>query len=374
MIINERLQQQLARLAAQAKLRHLPGYRAGCDFWSNDYLGFASELAKQTLGSSGGATGSRLISGDRNEYHTIEARIAAYHGQAAALVFSSGYMANIGLLSALPQRGDQIFYDQLIHASLRDGIRLSQAKAFSFKHNDVAQLKQRLAKAEGFAFVVTESVFSMDGDRAPLLEIADVCEHYGAALIVDEAHSIGIDGANGSGWVAALGLQERVFASIVTFGKAMGCHGAAILGREELKAYLINFCRPFIFSTGPSPHQWASIAAAYDLLEGIGAERRKQLSQRIATFKELAEKYLLGSSFMPPSNDHPIQWVPCQGNAAVVALEQDLARKDWLVKAIRHPSVAQGNERLRICLHSFNTPHEIAALVQEIAKKTHGRT
>ncbi len=344
----------------------------GTDFWSNDYLGFAAELAKQGLSAGGGATGSRLISGDSRSYQAIEQRIAQYHGQAAALVFPSGYMANLGLLASLPQRGDQIFYDQLIHASLRDGLRLSQAEAFSFRHNDVAHLRQRLEAAKGTAFVVTESVFSMDGDRAPLEAMAAICAQYGAALLVDEAHSIGVDGSGGAGLVAALGLQKQVFASVVTFGKAMGCHGAAVLGNAELKAHLVNFCRPFIFSTGPSPHQWASIAAAYELLERQGSERRAQLAERIAYFQAIAHTYLNGSDRMPAVGDHPIQWVPCPGNARVVALEQDLATAGLLVKAIRHPSVAKGSERLRICLHSFNTEAEITQLIQRLAQHGNG--
>lgn len=373
MSIEERLEAQLSNLANQAKLRHLPRQWQGIDFWSNDYLGFAAELSKQQLTGGAGATGSRLISGDSDEYQAIEARIANYHGRAAALVFTSGYMANVGLLSALPQRGDQIFYDQLIHASLRDGIRLSQAESFSFRHNDLAHLRERLATARGAVFVVTEAVFSMDGDRAPLEEILAICEYYGAALLVDEAHSIGVDGADGAGLVAALGLQERVFASVLTFGKAMGCHGAAIVGSTALKTYLVNFCRPFIFTTGPSPHQWASIAAAYDLLKCIGAKRRAQLAERITVFQELATELLGESAFMPPGGDHPIRWIPCPGNSEVMALEQQLMAKGLLVKAIRHPSVAKGSERLRICLHSFNTANEIADLLQEIATTTNGR-
>lgn len=374
MSVEKRLSEQLTALSAAGKLRHLPGSRAGIDFWSNDYLGFAAALAKQAFSAGGGATGSRLISGDRESYQAIEHRIAQYHGQAAALVFPSGYAANLGLLASLPQRGDQIFYDQLIHASLRDGLRLSQAEAFSFRHNDLSHLSQRLAAAKGTAFVVTESVFSMDGDRAPLKAIAAICAEYGAALLVDEAHSIGIDGSDGAGLVAALGLQEQVFASVVTFGKAMGCHGAAVLGSAELKAYLVNFCRPFIFSTGPSPHQWASIAAAYDLLEGLGSELRDQLTESINYFQSTARMHLCGSDLMPVITDHPIQWVPCSGNTRVMALEQDLAAAGLLVKAIRHPSVASGSERLRICLHSFNTEEEITQLIQALAKFIDGGT
>ncbi len=367
----EQLQKKLEELRLQDKFRQLPGDRAGIDFWSNDYLGFAKSL-EQELSSGyamlgGGATGSRLISGDRAAYQAIEARIATYHQAEAALVFTNGYMANVGLLAAVPQRGDTVLYDQLIHASLRDGIRLGLAQAFSFRHNDLEHLKDRLAVAKGKVFVVTESVFSMDGDYAPLRELLPICEQYAAALIVDEAHSIGVDGVRGEGLVAAVGLQDRVFARILTYGKAMGCHGAAVLGSRILIDYLINHARSFIFSTGPSPHQWASMSAAYDRLIELGQPRRQLLLQRIATYKAAVSEYLPASWLAKPPGDHAIQWIACSGNSRVLELEQGLLSAGFLVKAIRHPTVAQGAERIRLCLHTYNTAEEIRHLLNCVA-------
>ena len=223
------------------------------DFSSNDYLGFAKEAAIHHINNNTseliqfGATGSRLISGNYELTEEAEAFLANFYNAATALIFNSGYNANIGLFQCLPQRNDTIIYDELIHASIRDGIRLSNASNFSFSHNNLTALEQKLSNAKGLIYVVVESVYSMDGDMAPLTEIVAVCKKYNAALIVDEAHAVGIFG-NGKGLVSELGLENNVFARVVTFGKAVGVHGAAILGSNELRDYLINFSRAFISS------------------------------------------------------------------------------------------------------------------------------
>ena len=238
--LNDRLQ----ALRDAGTYRTLPGKREGVDFWSNDYLGFAhtqraggvfasTDVFTSTGGFASTAPGSRLISGDDPSITKLERRIADFHGQPAALLFSSGYTANLGLLSCLARRGDTIIYDALIHASIRDGIRLSGAAARRCQHNGVAEVSRLLAAAspQGERFVVTESRFSMDGDVAPLEELAAVCTAHGAHLVVDEAHSIGIDGDRGAGLVAELGSQQQVLATVTTYGKAPAASGGGRVGQ-----------------------------------------------------------------------------------------------------------------------------------------------
>src|SRR5690606_598161 len=254
------------------------------DFSSNDYLGFSrnSDIYKRALallqenGLSGrnGATGSRLLTGNHQIYTKTEDYIRDFHQSEAALIFNSGFDANIGIFSCVPQRGDIILFDELVHASIREGIRLSNARAFKFEHNNLPGLENLLVKYSSKAtgtqeqniYIVTESVFSMDGDKAPLKEIADLAENYKAFLIVDEAHATGVFGKKGQGLVQQLDLQNKVFARIITFGKAMGAHGAAVTGSKLLVDYLINFSRSFIYTTALPPHAVATILASYMLL------------------------------------------------------------------------------------------------------------
>jgi len=362
---------RLDKIRSDGRLRELPGRVEGVDFWSNDYLGMARpqvqggvEGAERAPAHKSGATGSRLISGDHADYHAIEQMIAGYHGYEAALVYNSGYTANLGLLSAILKRGDVILYDELVHASCRDGLRLGLAKAYKFGHNDLAQTLIRTctnSRKSGEVFVLTESRFSMDGDLAPLQQMADLCAQYGAHLIVDEAHSVGLEGPRGAGLVAQLGLQEKVFASIVTYGKALGTHGAAVLGSASLQDYLVNTSRPFIYTTGPSPEQWRSISLAYDRLRAEQVERYAQLQRVIASFKEQVNK--AGLMAFVPDVDGPVQVINLPGNAEVMAAEAACRQAGLLVKGIRSPTVAVGAERLRICLHGFNTVEEVEALV-----------
>ncbi|HSZ87093.1 MAG TPA: aminotransferase class I/II-fold pyridoxal phosphate-dependent enzyme, partial [Puia sp.] len=221
------------------------------DFFSNDYLGISkAKLLSAVDGQlSTGSTGSRLLSGNYPLIEETEKMIATFHDAESGLIFNSGYDANVGLVSCIAQRGDTILYDHLSHASIRDGMRLSFAQSFSFVHNDTEDLEKKLKAAQGNIFVVTESVFSMDGDIAPLKIISELCEKYNANLIVDEAHATGVVGEKGEGLVQQLNLQEKCFARMHTFGKALGCHGAVILGSETLKNYLINFSRAFIYTT-----------------------------------------------------------------------------------------------------------------------------
>ena len=357
------LNERLDRLRRRGLERQLPGSREGIDFWSNDYLGFGQarteEGARAQVVGGGYRPGSRLISGDDDDFTTIEERIAAHHGAEAALVFGSGYLANLGLLSCLGTRHDAFYYDALIHASAHDGMRLSPAPRHVFAHNDPAELAELLQKAggRGQAFVLTEARFSMDGDRAPLTELVAVCEQFRAHLIIDEAHAFGIEHPR---------LDYGVFARIVTYGKAGGFHGAAVLGSRQLKAYLIARCRPFIYSTGVRPEQYAGIAAVYDRLASDGRAAREQLARVVTQFNTAVDT--AGLRDHVPSNDGPIQVVSLPDNATVMAAEHRLRSAGYLVKGIRSPTVPRGAERLRICLHAFNTPAEVTGLTEQLTQ------
>ena len=240
-------------------LRSLSPQNERIDFSSNDYLGFAKnpiifKQVQEDLDSylpNNGSTGSRLLSGNFDFHEALESQMAAFFNAEAALLFNSGYDANIGLLSSVPQRGDCIFYDENSHASIRDGIRLSHAKSYRFKHNDLDDLRQKIEKTGtgNQGYLVVESIYSMDGDAAPLSGFAEISKAYDLNLIVDEAHSTGVYGSEGQGMVNDLGLSALVFARIYTFGKALGCHGAAIVGDALLIQFLINFARSFIYTT-----------------------------------------------------------------------------------------------------------------------------
>ncbi|MFK8161580.1 MAG: aminotransferase class I/II-fold pyridoxal phosphate-dependent enzyme [Lewinella sp.] len=369
------LDNRLDKIRQSGNYRKLAGTVEGVDFWSNDYLGLArSQVQSKGLKEQGesaglGATGSRSISGDADDYHVMERMIAQYHGFEAALVFNSGYTANLGLLSSLLKRNDVILYDDLIHASCRDGIRLGLAKAFRFSHN---KLEDSLLKhsdkvtGEGQLFVLTEGRFSMDGDLAPLTQMASLCEKYGAHLIVDEAHSGGVDGVGGVGLTAHLELQHRVFATIITYGKSFGAHGAAVLGDISLKEYLVNTSRPFIYTTGPSPQQWAAIAGAYKKLEANHEVLSASLSRRVEQFT--SEMVAAGLGNLLTGVDGPIQVICVPGNRAVMAAETACREAGLLVKGIRSPTVAVGSERLRVCLHAFNSEEEVDLLVATLVE------
>jgi 8-amino-7-oxononanoate synthase len=338
------------------------------DFCSNDYLGFARSIAlKNSIAtevqdhpqSLNGSTGSRLLSGNLQYAEDLEKSIAAYHGYQSGLLFNSGYDANLGLLSSLAQRGDTIILDELIHASAIDGARLSYASRYSFKHNDIDSLEAKLKLAKGNCYVVIESVYSMDGDTPPLLDILNVTEKYGASLIVDEAHAVGLYRA---GLVSELGLQNRVFATLVTFGKALGGHGAIILGSDALRQYLINFARPFIYTTAPSFHQLAAVKMAYELLNDTGQEIIR-LKNNIKLFKEQISPKTTHPLL---SSDSPIQCIVFGSNDKARDMANTLQSQGLDVRAILSPTVAAGTERIRICLHSFNETRDMIKLTDTI--------
>ncbi|WP_256006564.1 aminotransferase class I/II-fold pyridoxal phosphate-dependent enzyme [Pedobacter deserti] len=365
------MQSRLEQRTLAGSLRRLEQPGALIDFSSNDYLGFARsgalrERAEGILNSLGnykhGATGSRLLSGNHAFTEETEAYIAAFHGAESGLIFNSGYDANVGLLSSLPQRGDTIISDELVHASIKDGARLSHANRFTFKHNDVDQLESRLRKASGNIYVVVESVYSMDGDLAPLLTISTLCERYGAALIVDEAHATGLFGDHGRGLVSQLKLESKVFARIMTFGKALGSHGAAVIGSNTLRNYLINFARSFIYTTAAPVHGIAMVRAGYHLLNDTNYTEAIANTIKLYTARMQAE--------MPHiiTTESTIQTLICPSNDSCRNAAAELQSQGFDVRAILSPTVPVGYERLRICLHLYNTDSEIIGLVNALSK------
>lgn len=362
------INEQLQRRAAHGLLRKLPLQQSLTDFCSNDYLGLArSEALKAKLfdaqqihqGMPLGATGSRLLTGNSVFAESLEADLAADHQVQAALLFNSGYTANLALFSCLPQKGDTILIDELIHSSVIDGCRLSFANRIKFRHNDLQSLKEEIKRAKGNCYVAVESVYSMDGDLAPLMEIAAICKTYGALLIVDEAHAFGVFG---KGLVNLAGLTHDVFAIVITFGKALGAHGAAVLGSELLRNYLINFARPFIYSTAMPFSNLLQLQTSFQFLK-----ENEHLQQ------ELRRKILLFQQFMSPTSANntlqsPIQAILLPGNEQVKTVSKALAKKGLAVYPILSPAVPKGKERLRICLHVFNTDQDIEKLCFTLLK------
>jgi 8-amino-7-oxononanoate synthase len=358
--IRQRLQQRHKENNFRS-LKLLPGL---VDLYSNDYLGFArdtdlkesvdSELAQLHIPGSG-STGSRLLSGNSEYALSLEGLLANFYHSPAALIFNSGFDANYGLLSSLPYRGDTILYDELVHASIHDGIRNSKASATVFAHNNLLQLEEKLGQATGLKYVVVESVYSMDGDFAPLTQLSSLCKKYDAGLIVDEAHATGIFGPNGEGRVVELGLENECLAVIHTFGKAIGAHGAVILCNDDLKQFLINYCRPFIFSTALPVHTLAAIKCAHQLLPAV-INRRTHVFSLIRQFKQ---------DFVPNHNMQlipsysPVQSVVVAGNSRVKEYANTIQSAGFDVRPILYPTVPKDSERIRICLHSFNTVDEL---------------
>jgi 8-amino-7-oxononanoate synthase len=346
---------------AQNAFRQLQLPSGKIDFCSNDYLGIVRNRVLENRSGAAfmnyrhGSTGSRLLAGNSLMAEETESFLAGFHDTEAGVIFNSGYDANLGLLSSVPQRGDTIIYDYLSHASLRDGIRLSFAQSFSFRHNDLDDLEKKLRVATGNIFVVTESVFSMDGDMAPLEDMVSLCEHFKANLVVDEAHATGVTGEQGEGLVQQLGLQSKCFARIHTFGKAVGCHGAVVLGSSLLRNYLVNFSRPFIYSTALPESSLAAIRASYEIFPGMKAER-DHLQQLVNLFQQESCRY------QKQASSTPIQVVVIPGNDAVKEVAATIQDAGMDVRPILYPTVPRGSERLRIVLHAFNSLQEVQQL------------
>ena len=346
------------------------------DFCSNDYLGLAKDraLAKQISDEFStwesvqnpetpinGSTGSRLISGNHSYIEAFEKSCAQMHQAPAALLFSSGFEANLGLIASLAQKEHIIFCDKLLHASLIDGLRLAPAERRIFKHNDLNDLIHLLEQypRETIKWVVVESIYSMDGDIAPLKELVELKSTYNFELIVDEAHAGGVYGPQGAGLCAELGIQDSIFARVLTFGKAWGNAGAVVLGSEVLRSYLINFARPFIYSTAPSPHHVLSLNTVMDFV-GKADEQRKALYDNIIYFKNLQTSEHWGDSHTA------IQTFFVTGNEAVRAKAAKAQAAGFAVKPIVFPTVPKGKERIRITLTANSSRTEMQKLIQTL--------
>ncbi|MCD8408025.1 pyridoxal phosphate-dependent aminotransferase family protein [Tenacibaculum dicentrarchi] len=366
----KKLTQKLLHRIENNSLRTLGQKNTLIDFSSNDYLGFAKSEAifnktHQFLIDNSilqnGATGSRLLSGNHHLYNSIEKELSKFHNSEEALIFNSGYDANIGFFSAVPQRGDIILYDEFIHASIRDGIQLSNAQSFKFKHNNLEDLEKKISKHQSKndteIYVVTEAVFSMDGDMPDLKKLSEIIIQNNAYLIIDEAHAVGVFN---KGLVQELNIENPIFARIITFGKAMGCHGAVILTSKELKLYLINFSRSFIYTTGLSPHSLATIKFAYSEL--IESDAKEKLQKNILFFKKEINRLQL--DFI--TSNSAIHCCIISGNENVKKIAKQLKEKGFDVKAILSPTVNKGEERLRFCLHSYNSFEEITAVLEHL--------
>lgn len=371
----KKLQARLDARHRDGNLRQLPALSGRIDFTSNDYLG----LARLPRPSSGpefrGSTGSRLLSGNHPLYGQAEARVATFHGAGAALIYNSGYDANLGLLSAVLQRTDYVFYDSGVHASIRDGITLGHARGYRYGHNSLESLQETVGKvlganrpADAEVYVVTESVFSMEGDGPDLQPLAAYCRENGFRLILDEAHAVGVLGPDGRGAAAALGLEGELFARVVTFGKALGCHGAAVLCSPQLKAYLVNFSRSLIYTTALPPHSLEAILEAYDLLEGPeGVRAMEVLRSRLDCFENEVRKAGLEHRF----NTARGAIFSCRtgGNQPTRALAAALQEAGYEVRPILSPTVPEGHECLRFCVHSYNSPEEIHDVLSILGRK-----
>ena len=369
------LQEKLNIRAQNNALRTLKSSENLIDFSSNDYLGFAKskiifDYTHQYLQENNlfqnGATGSRLLTGNHQAYQETEVFIANFHKSEAALIFNSGYDANIGFFQSVPQRNDLVLFDSLCHASIRDGITAAISKSYKFEHNDLIHLEKLIQKYQSNfeqVYIVTESVFSMDGDSPNLLELTQLAEKYNCLLVIDEAHALGVFGDDGCGLVQELKLQNKVFARIMTFGKGLGCHGAAILGSQNLIDFLVNFARSFIYTTGLSPHSVATILVAYQQL-AQSQSNILSLRNNIKFFNQ--QKTLLSLKPLFVRSKSAIQSAILPGNVTVRNAAKMMADNGFDVKPILSPTVPEGQERLRFCLHSYNIEPEMERVLKKL--------
>jgi 8-amino-7-oxononanoate synthase len=350
----------------RAGLRRALRAPTGIDFSSNNYLCLAEHpLLKQRMAAAVhelgcGSTGSRLLRGERASFSAVERRFAQFKNTERSLYFSTGYLANIAVLSVFPEADDVIFSDERNHASLIDGMRLSHARRVIYPHNDLGALARLMDEAGAAqSFVVTESLFSMDGDFAPLAELAGLCRERGAALIVDESHGVGVYGARGSGWIEACGVDHDVFLSINTAGKALGVAGAFVAGSELAIETLVQNARSFIFSTAATPSVAAALDASLDVIEAE-PERRSRLLELSARLR--SNLGIEGSSQIVP--------FILGSNERASEVASALQERGFDVRAVRPPTVPEGTARLRISVNVNLTEDVIdrfAAALREVS-------
>ncbi|MEL6558939.1 MAG: 8-amino-7-oxononanoate synthase [Bacteroidota bacterium] len=372
----DRWEQKLGDRVMLGNFRKLKVTTGMIDFVSNDYLGLARnntlyELVKMRMDEIGipnknGSGGSRLLSGNSTLYENLELYLAEIFKSESTLVFNSGYQANLALVSAVPQKGDTIIYDQLSHVCLKEGAWLSKAESVMFAHNDLEDLERKLNHAKGDKYVVLETVYSMDGDKAPLYEMIDLCKSYQAKIIIDEAHSTGVVGEGGNGLCCDLGREDDFFARVYTFGKAMGVHGACVACSNQLREYLINFARPFIYTTALPLHSVISIEQSFQYLQR-NMHLQSNLNELISFYqsgiRQIADSK---EEVYYPGSDTAIQPLIIPGNERIRAISDKLGERNLDVRPILSPTVKKGSERLRISLHIYNTKEEIELLLEAL--------
>jgi 8-amino-7-oxononanoate synthase len=372
-VIEDQMNDKLQARSVNMSKRKLIDNSLLKDFTSNDYLSLArtpkvqSKIDELTKGLvTFGSTGSRLLTGNHKRAHSLEIFLSNFHKSEDALLFNSGFDLNFGLFSAIAQSEHDFFiYDELIHSSMIEGIKRSKTKkSVQFQHNSITEFERKLkdliksSNMESNVFVCVESVYSMDGSICRLNEIYDIAKQYqNVHLIIDEAHGTGILGPTGRGLVSFLGLEDKILARIHTFGKAIGCHGAVVLGSSILCEYLVNYAKPLIFSTFMPLHSIITIECCYEYMmnnHNVLIGRLNALIRRFKTnLKSLPDGILLES-------DTPIQGIIVKGNDNVCRAADILQKRFGLdIRPIRFPTVAKGTERLRICLHSHNTLDDV---------------
>lgn len=361
-------EQALAALSRRGRLRALEP-RHGRDFASNDYLGLAAsevlaEEARAALdrGVPIGAGGSRLLRGNDPEHEALEAEAASHFGAESALFFGGGFQANVALFSTLPGRGDIVIHDELIHASVHDGIRAGKAQHVAIPHNDADAVETAIRRwrAEGGSgrpWIAVESIYSMDGDMAPLDDLAGIADRHDAMLVVDEAHATGVLGSDGRGLAAHLEGRDNLV-TLHTCGKALGASGALVLSSKPIREFMINRCRPFIYATAPSPLMAAVVRSSLRICrEDQG--RRRDLARRVSLF---------GAGARAGTGTH-IRPVIVGSDKLVVALAASLRGKGFDVRAIRPPTVPEGTARLRISITLNVSEEDVVELDKALAEE-----
>jgi 8-amino-7-oxononanoate synthase len=365
------IEERLNLIKTKGKERKLITYTGDIDFFSNDYLGLSqnkeirASLAEFLLNEekSLGATGSRLISGNLPTHIQTENYLSKFYRSETSLLYPSGYQASLGLISTCCTRQDLILYDEKVHASARDAIKLSNSTAFSFKHNNLSDLSEKITKHApstlGEKFILVESLYSMDGDSPDLKTLIEITKQFDCHIILDEAHSVGIWGEKGAGFAVQENSENEIFARIVTFGKAPAQAGAAILGSQKLTDYLVNTSRAFIYSTG-IPNYLAKAIELSHLQMGVMQEERGRLTELINFYLAKSSEHNLKST----QNNSPIQLIRFESIEKLEKITHNLNQEGIKVKAIFPPTVPKGEEGIRVCLHSFNTEGQIEKLIE----------
>ncbi|MCO5229753.1 MAG: pyridoxal phosphate-dependent aminotransferase family protein [Chitinophagales bacterium] len=371
--IQDRIAESLKNRQENNRYRQLTLLGDLIDFRSNDYLGLTqsawikqklSEFQFQQLGSSG----SRLLSGNSSIHEQVEDFLADFYQSESALLFNSGFDANVGLLSTIIRPDDIVYFDEAIHASMHQGLKLSKAETISFNHNDIEDLENKIEQypTKKIAWIVCESYYSMNGDKAPLEKLAQIAQKYNLQIIVDEAHAVGCFGENGRGLCNEINFGNSLFARIVTFGKAIGSHGAAILCSQKTKEYLINFSKNFIYTTALPPHNIYHIYLAHQFLLKF-PNAAKKLHQNIQYFKQRT------FDLQNLSGEGPVFSFILPGEQNVKILAQKLQNIGMAIQPIVAPTVPKGKEQLRIILHSQNTIDEIQLLIATLLNENDGK-